>query len=121
LRPLLITLNSNTPSAPDLPWSTLIRDVLRQLDIPHKGITLTRKKEGIETVLSRFNSDTSVLHEKLQSLVRSWGTQISPPNEILPGGESVSPATSLKTENNQAETLTSSATNSNELPRTYFG
>jgi diguanylate cyclase len=68
---------------PELPWSSLIRDLLRQLDIPHKGITLTRKKEGVETVLSRFSSDPAVLRDKLQSLVRSWSSGASTPNEAM--------------------------------------
>ena len=51
-------------TSPEITWSSMIRDLLRQLDMPHKGITTTRKKEGIETVLSRFSSDPAVLHEK---------------------------------------------------------
>lgn len=67
----------------DISWSGMIRDLLRQLDLPHKGITTTRKKEGVETVLSRFSSDAAVLHEKLQSLVRSWGSSSGTPNEAV--------------------------------------
>ena len=55
-------------------WSTLIRDLMRQLETPHKGITITRKKEGVETVLTRFASDPDVLFDKLQNLMRSWST-----------------------------------------------
>lgn len=55
-------------------WSELIRDLLRQLETPHKGITITRKKEGVETVLTRFSNDPSVLFVKLQGLLRSWST-----------------------------------------------
>lgn len=62
-------------------WSAMIRDLLRQLDAPHKGLTVTRKKEGVETVLTRFSADPAVLFEKLQGLVRSWGTASSTGNE----------------------------------------
>lgn len=55
-------------------WSELIRDLLRQLETPHKGITITRKKDGVETVLNRFARDPEVLFGKLQGLVRSWST-----------------------------------------------
>lgn len=55
-------------------WSELIRDLMRQIETPHKGITITRKKEGLETVLSRFATDSDVLFEKLQGLMRSWST-----------------------------------------------
>ncbi|WP_035384153.1 GGDEF domain-containing protein [Ferriphaselus sp. R-1] len=54
------------------PWSDLIRDLLRQLELTHKGITLARKKEGVEMVLARFGTDPVILSEKLQGLVRSW-------------------------------------------------
>ncbi len=53
-------------------WSVLIRDMLRQLDIPHKGLTVSRKKEGLETVLARFSATPETLFEKLGNLVRSW-------------------------------------------------
>jgi len=53
-------------------WSDLIRDLLRQLEITHKGLTITRKKEGVETVLARFAADPETLFVKLSGLVRSW-------------------------------------------------
>ncbi|MFA6971687.1 MAG: diguanylate cyclase [Gallionella sp.] len=56
----------------DQTWSALIRDLLRQLDLPHKGLTTSRKKEGVETVLARFSSKPEILFEKLSNLVRSW-------------------------------------------------
>lgn len=59
---------------PILNWSELIRDLLKQLEMPHKGITISRKKEGVDTVLSRFGTKPDALFEKIQSLVRSWGS-----------------------------------------------
>ena len=53
-------------------WSELIRDLLRQLETTHKGLTITRKKEGVETVLARFAANPETLFEKLNGLVRSW-------------------------------------------------
>lgn len=58
--------------APHQPWAGLIRDLLRQLEIPHKGLTLARKKEGVETVLKRFAVKPNELFDKLSALVRSW-------------------------------------------------
>ena len=55
-------------------WSALIQDLLRQLETPHKGITITRKKDGLETVLNRFGSKPDELFEKLQGLLRSWSS-----------------------------------------------
>jgi diguanylate cyclase len=61
-------------------WSALIQDLLRQLETPHKGITITRKKDGLETVLNRFGSKPDELFEKIQGLLRSWS---SAPTAIL--------------------------------------
>lgn len=60
------------------PWADLIRDLLRQLETTHKGITITRKKEGLETVLKKFAKNPESLFEKLTGLIRSWAT--SPTN-----------------------------------------
>lgn len=57
---------------PDQTWSDLIRDLLRQLEATHKGLTISRKKEGLETVLKRFAHQPEALLEKLNGLVRSW-------------------------------------------------
>lgn len=61
----------------DVNWATLIRTLLKQLETGHKGITLTRKKEGLSKVLINFAKDPIALAEKIQSLMRSWGTETS--------------------------------------------
>ncbi len=53
-------------------WPDLIRDLLRQLEATHKGLTITRKKEGLETVLTRFAANPETLFDKLNGLIRSW-------------------------------------------------
>ena len=53
-------------------WSTLIRDLLHLLETPHKGLTITRKRDGLETVLTRFASNPEILFEKLTGLMHSW-------------------------------------------------
>ena len=62
-------------------WPGLIKNLLRQIDLPHRGLTTTRKKEGVETVLARFSSKPEVLYEKLHNLIRSWSA--SPMAETL--------------------------------------
>ncbi len=92
----LLTQTKGT-SASEQAWSIMIRDLLRQLDTPHKGITVTRKKEGLETVLSRFGADSTVLFDKLQGLVRSWAIALTVPNEALAvTPEAPAPATPLR-------------------------
>ncbi len=62
------------PARPVPAWSGLIRDLLRQLEAHHKGITLSRKKDGLDTVLSKFSANPDVLYEKLHGLLRSWSS-----------------------------------------------
>ncbi len=81
-----------SPTAPNKessPWSALIRDLLKQLEIPHKGITLSRKKEGVETVLTKFANKPDELHEKLRGLIRSWS---SAPTSSAASTAAVAPA-----------------------------
>ena len=84
-------------SAPN--WSALIRDLLRQLEMTHKGVTLTRKKEGLEVVLNRFASKPDVMSEKLNGLMRSWGSGSAAPDltpaalpEVAPAEATPAPA-----------------------------
>lgn len=67
------------------PWANLIRDLLRQLETTHKGLTVTRKKEGLETVLKRFAGNPEALFEKLTGLMRSWsGSPVVAAEAALP-------------------------------------
>lgn len=74
----------STKTAPA--WPKLIRDLLKQMDTPHKGITVTRKKDGIETVLNKFSSNQDALFEKLQGLMHSWSEAPTAANlgELIP-------------------------------------
>jgi diguanylate cyclase len=54
-------------------WGTLIRMLVRQLEASHKGLTSSKKKEGLERVLLNFESDPEQLPLKLQALISSWG------------------------------------------------
>lgn len=56
-------------------WSVLIRTLLKQLETSHKGITLSRKKEGLHRVLASFSLDSNLLAEKVQALIKSWGEE----------------------------------------------
>jgi diguanylate cyclase len=85
LQMLLSSSAANTSM--EINWALLIRELLRQLEISHKGTTLSRKKEGLSRVLTNFAKDPAVLAEKMQALMRSWGNetteievQISNPN-----------------------------------------
>lgn len=53
-------------------WADLIKDLLKQWELKHSGITAKRKREGVEKVLINFAANPSVLQEKLGALVKSW-------------------------------------------------
>ena len=53
-------------------WGNLIKDLLKQWELKHSGITAKRKREGVERVLANFSADPVALQEKLGALVRSW-------------------------------------------------
>ncbi|MBI5438179.1 MAG: diguanylate cyclase [Nitrosomonadales bacterium] len=69
-------------------WSDLIRDLLRQLETTHKGLTISRKKEALENVLSRFAANPEALFEKLAGLIKSWKEQ-----QVAIGAIEIEPAT----------------------------
>ncbi len=83
---------SSTPN-----WSALIRDLLRQLEMTHKGVTLTRKKEGLEVVLTRFASKPDEMSEKLNGLMRSWGSGAAAPDLTAASLPETPPAATVAT------------------------
>lgn len=65
-------------------WADLIRDLLKQWDLKQSGLPVARKKEVLERVLINFASDSAVLHQKLQALVKGWaGNQAGQAGDML--------------------------------------
>ena len=96
LQQYLFPPNEEVQSAPQ--WSEMIRDLLRQLEATHKGLTLSRKKEGLDIVLARFAADPNALYEKLQALVRSWsgsGSGNTPTESAVPASGENAPAPAM--------------------------
>lgn len=73
----------------DVPWATLIRELLKEWEVKRSGLTAPRKKDAMERVLLNFASDPVVLHEKLQALVHRW--KESPVGQIADAGEDQPP------------------------------
>ncbi|BBI98790.1 hypothetical protein FGKAn22_04830 [Ferrigenium kumadai] len=99
-------------------WSDLIRDLLRQLETPHKGLTITRKKEGLETVLARFGANPDTLFEKINGLVRSWSAG-SPAAASIIEVEGAAPAASTTPAKGSA--AAAPATSGTQIPATPSG
>jgi diguanylate cyclase len=64
---------TGTGDTDDVNWATLLRYLLKQLDVNHSGITLTRKKEGLNRVIINFANNPNQLGQKIQALATSWG------------------------------------------------
>lgn len=77
-------------------WSDVVRNLVRQLEASHRGLTANKKKEGLERVLVNFEGDPDQLAQKIQALVASWGSgmQSAAAAEQTP---SVAPAASAST------------------------
>lgn len=55
----------------ETPWPGLVRDLLRQLDVPHAEVTTFQKKKALEHILATSNKPDLLL-TRIQSLVGSW-------------------------------------------------
>ncbi len=60
-----------TPKA-NAAWGETISLLLKQLDINNGSLTIAKKREGLNRVLSRFSAEPTKLHDKLSSLIDSW-------------------------------------------------
>ena len=70
----LLSQNSEN-SESSVNWAALIRRLIKQLETSHKGITLSRKKDGLNRVLTNFGKKPDTLAEKIEALTRSWSNE----------------------------------------------
>jgi diguanylate cyclase len=77
-------VSSKEDSLDGVDLAKLLRYLLKQLDLNHRGITHTKKKEELNLVISHFANDPGQLGKKIQSLITSWGEgQATTDNEIV--------------------------------------
>jgi diguanylate cyclase len=70
LRALVLTGESDDQT---VNWPTLLTYLLKQLDMNHRGVTLVRKKEGLNHLLTSMRNNPAHLYAKLHALINSWG------------------------------------------------
>ena len=87
----LLALLPKAGGEEEMSWGGLIRDLIRQWDLKQSGMTVSRKREGLERVLSNFSRDPSQLLVKLQALVNLWAENPAAQAGV-PVDEDVSPA-----------------------------
>jgi diguanylate cyclase len=59
-------------------WSQVIRDLLRQLELRHPGVSLNQKRDGLERLLVGFRHSPR-LYDRLAALMKSWGESLPSP------------------------------------------
>jgi diguanylate cyclase len=69
----LVDFVSALTEAQKLAWSEIITDLMRQWDAKHPGLTVARKRESLEHVLTASGANPETLFNRLQALLRSWG------------------------------------------------
>ncbi len=99
-------------STSNVNWSSLISTLLKQLETNHKGITLSRKKQGLSRVLMNFAKDPDMLAEKIQALLRSWGSEstaqsIETVSDQISSKEVISIENNTQTQHKQSDNLSS--------------
>jgi len=57
----------------DVQWGSLLRYLLKQLELNHTALSASSKREGLNRVISTFGNDPAQLAEKIQTLITSWG------------------------------------------------
>lgn len=66
-------------------WAQLFRNLLKQLDTRHAGLTEARKREMLEHVLTAFSSDSNKLYMRLSGMLKSWSeAPLAPLLELAP-------------------------------------
>lgn len=64
-------------------WGTLLRYLLKQLELNHTGLTAEAKRESLNRLISTFGSEPTQLAEKMQTLITSWGEGTLSDIEVL--------------------------------------
>lgn len=68
----LLGLTGRTERPGVVESAAAFREAVRQLDIPHKGWTVARKRDSLDRVLAAAGGTESLLTTRLTSLVRAW-------------------------------------------------
>ena len=63
-------------------WGELIGDLVRQWEAKQANITAARKRESLEHILASTSSNSDLLFERLQRLVKSWAANRGEGGEI---------------------------------------
>lgn len=66
-------LSTGTGEAVGVNWTTLLRSLLKQLEVNHGNFSLSQKIEKLNHILVKFANDPNQLGQKMHILITSWG------------------------------------------------
>lgn len=81
-RTRLVEFVNALADAQKLGWAEMIGNLVRQWDAKHAGLTVARKRESLEHVLTSSAANPETLFNRLQSLLRSWGQGRDPESSV---------------------------------------
>ncbi|MBY0475493.1 MAG: diguanylate cyclase [Nitrosomonas sp.] len=64
-------------------WGGTIEALLKHLENKQGRLTIAKKREGVNRVLTKFSKDSNQLHIKLKALIDSWGMLASTNQESV--------------------------------------
>ncbi len=65
-------ISNSSTKQPSISWGEMIALIIKQLETPHGSLTIVKKREGLNRVLTRFSANSEQLYGKLSSLLDSW-------------------------------------------------
>ncbi|MDO8369717.1 MAG: diguanylate cyclase [Candidatus Nitrotoga sp.] len=65
-------LSTGTGEAVGVNWTTLLRSLLKQLEVNHGNLSLSKKIENLNHILIKFANDPNQLGQKMHILISSW-------------------------------------------------
>lgn len=65
--------STGTGEAVGVNWTTLLRSLLKQLEVNHGNLSLSKKIENLNRILIKFANDPNQLGQKMHILITSWG------------------------------------------------
>ncbi len=68
--------NADLVSENSANWGDTLEVMLKQLESKQGTLTIAKKREGINRVLTKFSKDSNQLHSKLRALIDSWGALV---------------------------------------------
>ncbi|MBA2484430.1 MAG: GGDEF domain-containing protein [Nitrosomonas sp.] len=94
----------------DFGWGETIAIILKQLEINHGTLTIAKKRESLNQVLSKYKDNPTQLHNRLLALVDSWTTIAYAPNLPIETKEPITPSSNKTINHCSTESSTSAQT-----------